>query len=248
MIALLSISAMATVAKGSVKAVERIDDARVAFQEIMDAGDQSIPLDLLRKAHCIAIVPGLKKAGFIAGAKYGKGVLMCRQMGGGWRSPATVRMEGGSLGLQIGAGEVDVILLVMNESGAKKLMKSEFTLGASGAMAGPLGRTVQAETDAYLRAQILGYSRSRGVFAGAVFEGATLREDLDDNNDIYGKRLSNEEILLQRKSAPPGAARSLVDTLNRYSVWEKVNAMNSLKGERHMIRVTPYSLCRPCCW
>ena len=222
MVALLSISAMATVAKGSIKSVERIEDARVAFQEIMDAGDQSIPLDLLKKAHCIAIVPGLKKAGLIAGAKYGKGVLMCRQTGGGWTGPATVRMEGGSFGLQLGAGEVDVILLVMNESGAKKLMKSEFTLGAStGAMAGPLGRTVQAETDAYMRAQILGYSRSRGVFAGAVFEGATLREDLDDNNDIYGKRLSNEEILLQRKAAPPGAARPLVNTLNRYSVWEQ---------------------------
>ena len=222
LIALLSISAMATVAKGSTKAVERIEEARVAFQEIMDAGDQSIPLDLLKKAHCIAIVPGLKKAGLIAGAKFGKGVLMCRQTGGGWTGPATVRMEGGSFGLQIGAGEVDVILLVMNESGAKKLMKSEFTLGASaGAMAGPLGRTVQAETDAYMRAQILGYSRSRGVFAGAVFEGATLREDLGDNNDIYGKRLSNEEILLQRKAAPPVAARPLVNTLNRYSVWEQ---------------------------
>lgn len=203
-------------------AVERIGEARVVFEEIMNAGDRSIPKDLLEKAHCVAIIPGLKKGGFIVGAKYGKGVLMCRKPGGGWTGPGTVRIEGGSVGLQIGGGEVDVVLLVMNERGAAKMVKSEFTIGgAAGVMAGPVGRSVQAETDAYLQAEILGYSRSRGAFAGAALEGSTLREDSSDNRTIYGKPLSNEEILFSSKVPIPVAARPLVATLNRYSIWEK---------------------------
>jgi SH3 domain-containing YSC84-like protein 1 len=214
-------AATMSAAKDDSKTTERLDEARSVFQEIMDAGDKSIPTDLLGKAHCIAIVPGLKKAGFIVGAKYGKGVLMCRRPGGGWTGPGAVRIEGGSVGLQIGAGEVDVVMLVMNERGAEKLVKSEFKIGGTAeVMAGPVGRSVQAETDAYMRAEILGYSRSRGAFAGVSIQGSTLREDLDDNESIYGKRLSNQEILFGQNPTP-AAGKPLIDLLNRYSVWEK---------------------------
>jgi SH3 domain-containing YSC84-like protein 1 len=221
MLAVLAVSVMAA-AKDEPKAISRIAEAHEVFHEIMEAGDQSIPRDLLEKAHCVAIVPGLKKGAFIVGAKYGKGVLMCRKPGGGWTGPGAIRIEGGSIGLQIGGGEVDVVLLVMNERGAEKLVKSEFTMGGSaGVMAGPVGRTVQAQTDAYLRAEVLGYSRSRGAFAGASLEGATLRDDKGDNETVYGKRYSNQEILFGGKVGVPPAAKPLVLTLNRYSKWEK---------------------------
>lgn len=203
------------------KQEQRIEEARLVFDEIMNAGDKSIPRDLLEKAHCVAIVPGLKKGGFIFGAKYGKGVLMCRKPGGGWTGPAAVRIEGGSFGLQIGAGEVDLVMLVMNERGASNLVKSEFKVGAAAeAMAGPVGRTVQAETDAYMRAEILGYSRSRGVFAGVALQGSTLREDLSDNEAVYGRRLANKEILFGGTPVPR-QGQELVKTLNKYSMWEK---------------------------
>lgn len=205
------------------EAVARVHEASAVFQDIMNAKDKGIPLDLLERAHCAVIVPGLKHGGFIVGAKYGKGVLMCRKAHGGWRGPATVRIEGGSVGLQIGAGETDLILLVMNERGAEKLLQSEFKVGGSAAvMAGPVGRTVQAETDAYFRAEMLGWSRSRGAFAGIAVEGSTLREDLDDNEAIYGKRLTNRQILEGAPiPAPDANARELAATLTRYSTWEK---------------------------
>lgn len=219
--AMLALPAMTALAKDESKAVDRIEEARSVLQEIMEAGDRSIPQDLLNKAHCIAIVPGLKKGGFIVGAKYGKGVLMCRKPGGGWTGPGTVRIEGGSVGLQIGAGEVDVIMLVMNARGAEKLVKTEFKIGGSAeAMAGPVGRSVEAETDAFMRAEILSYSRSRGAFAGVALQGSTLREDLDDNQAIYGQRLSNEKIVFGGTRVP-AAAKGLVTLLNRYSMWEK---------------------------
>lgn len=222
LITLVAALAGSALAKEEAKAVQRIEEARAVFQEIMDAGDKSIPVDLLEKAHCVAIVPGLKKGAFIVGAKYGKGVLLCRRPGGGWTGPAAVRIEGGSFGLQIGGGEVDLVMLVMNERGAEKLVKSEFKIGATAeAMAGPVGRSAQAETDAYLRAEILGYSRSRGAFAGISLQGSTLREDSDDNEAVYGKRLTNEEILFSGKVPVPSAGKPLVTLLNRYSMWEK---------------------------
>ena len=204
------------------EAVNRIQEADTVLHEIMDVPDKAIPQDLLDKAHCVAIVPGLKKGAFIVGAKYGKGVLMCRQKGGGWKGPATVRVEGGSVGFQIGGGEVDVVLLIMNEGGANRIMSSKFKIGGeASAMAGPVGRTVQAETDAYMKAEILGYSRSRGVFAGVALTGSTMREDLDDNNAIYQQRLTTKQILSAADApAPPEAAKKLIATLNTYSRWE----------------------------
>ena len=200
---------------------KRLGEAATVFSEIMDTPDKGIPQDLLEKAHCIVIVPGLKKGAFIVGAKYGKGYLSCRkQSGAGWSAPGTVRIEGGSVGFQIGGSETDVIMLVMNQRGADQLLSSQFTLGGAGEVAaGPVGRTAAAETDAYLRAEILSWSRARGVFAGLSLQGATLRQDLDDNATLYGKNLDNRTIVTTG-IAPPPAAEKLLSLLNKYSVRE----------------------------
>src|SRR6516225_1516522 len=199
--------------------VKRLEEAAAVFSEIMAAPDKGIPQDLLEKAHCVVIVPGLKKGAFIVGAKYGKGYLSCRkQNGAGWFAPGTVRIEGGSVGFQIGGSETDVIMLVMNQRGVDQLLSSQFTLGGAGEVAaGPVGRTATAETDAYMRAEILSWSRARGVFAGLSLQGATLRQDLDDNAALYGKRLENRAIVTTRV-APPAAAEKLLSLLNKYSV------------------------------
>jgi lipid-binding SYLF domain-containing protein len=211
----------ATVVFAEDDATDRISDAKAVFDEIMSSQDKGIPRDLLAKAHCVVIVPAVKRGGFIVGAQYGKGVATCRQPGGkGWTGVSTVRMEGGSVGLQIGGGETDVVMMVMNETGANKLMKSEFTLGGEGAaMAGPVGRQASAETDAYLRAEILSYSRSRGLFAGVVLKGSTLRSDDKDNAKIYGKSVTHEDILRGRVAASASAA-PLLNTLTNYSAVE----------------------------
>jgi SH3 domain-containing YSC84-like protein 1 len=217
----LVLTMSATVAFAADDAAERIAEAKAVFDEIMQSSDKGIPRDLLAKAHCVVIVPGVKRGGFIVGAQYGKGVATCRQPGGtGWTGVSTVRIEGASFGLQIGGGETDVVMMVMNETGSNKLMKSEFTLGGEGAaMAGPVGRTASAETDAYLRAEILSYSRSRGLFAGIVLKGATLRSDDKDNSALYGKSVRHEDILRGRVPATPAAA-PLLSTLSSYSMVE----------------------------
>lgn len=211
----------ATMAFAAVDAVERITDAKAVFEEIMASSDKGIPRDLLAKAHCIVIVPSVKRGGFIVGAQYGKGVATCRQPGGtGWTGVSTIRMEGGSFGLQIGGGETDIVMMVMNETGANKLMKSEFTLGGEGAvMAGPVGRSASAETDAHLRAEILSYSRSRGLFAGIALKGSTLRSDDKDNAELYGKAVRHEDILRGRVAAT-ATASPLLGTLSTYSSME----------------------------
>jgi lipid-binding SYLF domain-containing protein len=198
--------------------VKRLEEAAAVFSEIMATPDKAIPQDLLEKAQCIVIVPGVKKGAFIVGGKYGKGYLSCRNKSGvNWSAPATVRMEGGSVGFQIGGSETDVIMLVMNERGADRLLSSKFTLGGEGQVAaGPVGRTATAETDAYMRAEILSWSRSRGVFAGLSLQGATLRQDVDDNATLYGKKLENREIVT-KGVAPPEAAAKLLELLNKYS-------------------------------
>ncbi len=200
---------------------KRLNEAASVFSEIMAAPDKGIPQDLLEKAHCIVIVPSLKTAGFIVGGKYGKGYLSCRnQSGSGWSAPATVRIEGGSVGFQIGGSTTDLIMLVMSERGADKLLSSKFTLGAEGSVAaGPVGRTATAQTDAQMHAEILSWSRSQGLFAGLALEGATLREDLDDNATLYGRKLENREIVT-KGIAPPRAAARLLVLLNRYSARE----------------------------
>lgn len=204
---------------------ERLTEAAAVFTEIMAATDTSIPEDLLAKAHCIVIVPGLKTAAFVFGAKYGKGYLSCRNAGGkGWSAPGTVRIEGGSVGFQIGGSSTDLIMLVMSERGADKLLASKFTLGAEGSVAGgPVGRTATAQTDAQMQADILSWSRSQGLFAGVSLQGATLRQDLDDNATLYGKKLENREIVTSGVRAPQAAAE-LIALLNRHSLREEQNA------------------------
>jgi SH3 domain-containing YSC84-like protein 1 len=203
------------------ESAKRLDEAAEVFSEIMRTPDKGIPQDLLEKAHCIVIVPGLKKGAFIVGAQYGKGYLSCRSSSGrGWSSPGTVRMEGGSFGFQIGGSETDLVMLVMNQRGADKLLSSQFTLGAEGEVAaGPVGRSTTAETDALMRAEILSWSRSRGVFAGVALKGATLRQDLGDNEELYGKRLENRQIVTSGVTPPP-AATKLLAALTRYSARE----------------------------
>ena len=204
------------------KDFDRLNEAATVFTEIMGAPDKGIPQDLLGDAHCIVIVPGVKKGAFIVGAKYGKGFLSCREKTRrNWSAPAAVRVEGGSVGFQIGGSETDVILLVMNERGADRLLSSQFTLGGEGDVAaGPVGRSATAQTDAKFTAEILSWSRARGVFAGISLQGATLRQDLDVNGALYGRRLENREIVDKSIRAPRGAER-LLSLLNRYSPKEK---------------------------
>jgi SH3 domain-containing YSC84-like protein 1 len=203
---------------------QRLNDAGAVLSDIMATPDKGIPEDLLANAHCIVIVPDLKTAAFVVGAKYGKGYLSCRRPGrAGWSAPATVRIEGGSVGFQIGASSTDLIMLVMTEHGADKLLSSAFTLGAEGSVAaGPVGRTATAQTDAQLHADILSWSRSQGLFAGVALEGATLRQDLDDNATLYGKKLENRDIVRNGIRAPKAAAK-LIALLNRYSPKERTN-------------------------
>jgi lipid-binding SYLF domain-containing protein len=197
---------------------KRLGEAASVFSQIMSTPDKGIPQDLLDKAHCIVIVPGLKTAAFIVGGKYGKGYLSCRnQKREGWSAPATVRIEGGSVGFQIGGSETDLIMLVMNQGGRDKLLASKFTLGAEGSVAaGPVGRTATAQTDVQMHAEILSCSRTQGVFAGLALEGATLRQDLDDNATLYGEKLENRDIVTSGRAAPQSGAE-LIGLLDKQS-------------------------------
>lgn len=201
---------------------QRLNEAALVFSEIMATPDKGVPEDLLQKAHCIVIVPSLKTGAFIVGGKYGKGFMSCRGTGGkGWSAPGAVRIEGGSVGFQIGGSSTDVIMLVMTERGASKLLESKFTLGAEGsAAAGPVGRTATAQTDAQMSADILSWSRSQGLFAGISLQGASLRQDLDDNAALYGKKLDNRDIVL-KDTPPPASAQKLLTLLNQYSAKEE---------------------------
>jgi SH3 domain-containing YSC84-like protein 1 len=206
------------------ESAKRLDEASAVFSEIMATPDKGIPQEMLENAHCIVIVPALKSAAFVFGGKYGKGYISCRNKSGvGWSAPGTVRIEGGSAGFQIGGSETDLIMLVMSERGADKLLSSKFTLGAEGSVAaGPVGRTATAQTDAQMHAEILSWSRSQGVFAGLALEGATLRQDLDDNATLYGKRLENRQIVTTRVPTPKAAAK-LIALLNKQSARERTS-------------------------
>jgi lipid-binding SYLF domain-containing protein len=201
------------------KNTERLSDASALFGEVMGTPDKSIPEDLLEKAHCIVIVPGLKKAAFGIGGKYGRGFALCRTASGapGWGPPAAIRIEGGGVGFQIGVSSSDVVLLVMNERGMQKLTSSKFTLGADAtATAGPVGRNASAQTDAFMTAEILSWSRSKGLFAGVSLDGATLRNDIDENKIMYGQAWDSKQIL-GSGAKPPAAAEKLIAQLNKYS-------------------------------
>jgi lipid-binding SYLF domain-containing protein len=192
---------------------DRLRNCGTVLQEILDVPDD-IPQDLLDKADCVIVFPSVLKAAFIVGGSYGRGAMSCREgydFKGPWSAPTMMALEGGSFGFQIGGEATDFVLLVMNERGANGILSSKVKLGAdASAAAGPVGRNVSAETDAALRADILSYSRARGLFAGISLEGSTVCPDNDGNKTIYGKEISAKEIVLEQKVAAPEAARHLI--------------------------------------
>ena len=215
-ISLLNVASYA--ADREAKVNDRLDASADTLVDMMHASDHGIPHDLLNKSRCLIVIPGMKKAGFILGAKYGRGFAVCRRQGGlGWSAPAAMRVEGGSVGFQIGASETDIVLLVMNERGMKHLLSDKFTLGGdASAAAGPLGREATAQTDAMMNAEMLSYSRSRGLFAGISLEGATLRPDEDSNRELYAREATNRGILTGEFKTP-AAAGKFEHALNRDS-------------------------------
>ncbi len=199
---------------------DRVVHAAVVLREVMDMPDKGIPSDLLNKCACVAVIPSLKKGGFIFGAAYGKGVISCRTNNGAgpWSAPTMISLEGGSFGLQIGAQAVDLVLLIMNLSGMESLLDTKFSLGGDASVAaGPVGRTAAAETDVLLKAQILAYSRTRGLFGGLVVKGGVIRPDKTANYVLYGKDISPREVLMHQSDPLPKDAKILVDELNTIS-------------------------------
>ena len=198
---------------------ERLASAAAVFQEVMNTPDKGIPEDLLSKAQCVIIIPGMKKGAFVVGAQFGRGFAECRHSDGtGWGAPAAVRVEGGSVGFQIGGSDTDVVMLVMNQRGMDRLLGDKFTLGADASVAaGPVGRTANADTDAKMTAEILAWSRAKGLFAGISLNGATLRPDQDVNAELYGHKLDNRAVLAGDVQ-PPAAAQELRHELDRYSM------------------------------
>jgi len=199
---------------------DRIHESYTVMKEILGM-PEGIPRDLLDKAECVVIYPSVKKAAFIVGGSYGRGLITCRkgeEFNGPWSAPAMYALEGGSFGLQIGGQATDFVLLVMNESGANSVMSSKVKLGAdASAAAGPKGRSTSAETDVAMKAEILSYSRAQGIFAGISLAGSTLRSDDGANKSLYGKDLSAKEIVREGKVAAPASAAKLLALLNKTS-------------------------------
>ena len=196
---------------------ERLRNSGTVLKEILDVPD-SIPQDLLDKADCVVVFPSVLKAAFIVGGSYGRGAMSCRKgenFRGPWGAPTMMALEGGSFGLQIGGQATDFVLLVMNESGARGILASKVKLGGDASVAaGPVGRDASAETDATLRAEILSYSRARGLFAGVSLEGSTIRPDDGDNRRVYGRKIPARDIVLAGAVAPPPAAEELISNLD----------------------------------
>ena len=197
---------------------DRLQNAGMVMQEILNIPDD-IPQDLLDKARCVIVMPSVVKAAFIVGGSYGRGVMICRtgkDFTGPWGAPAMYALEGGSIGFQIGGEATDFVFLVINNRGVESLLHSKVKLGAdASAAAGPKGRTASADTDAYLRSEILTYSRARGAFAGVSLEGSTLRPDDDANRDLYGKSADAATIIKENKMEAPPEAHTLVATLQK---------------------------------
>ena len=212
--------ALADEKKASNTVGDRVVAAAVVLKEIAGIPEKGIPMDLLNKCVCVAVIPSMKKGGFIFGASYGKGVIACRTNNaeGPWSAPSMIQLKGGSFGLQIGAQAVDLVLVVMNLGGFESLLDSKFTLGADASVAaGPVGRTAAAETDAWMSAKILAYSRARGLFGGLVIKGGTLRPDNDANFVLYGKDVRPRGILLNPSDNIPKDGKIFVDELTRIS-------------------------------
>ena len=219
-----SVSLFAVIAVGQEKEKERLKNCGDVITEILNVPD-GIPQDLLDKAECVVVFPSVKKFAIGIGGSYGRGALICRSGAnytGPWGAPAMYALEGGNIGLQLGGQATDFVLLVMNPKGAKSILSSKVKLGAdASAAAGPKGRDVSAETDVVMKAEILSYSRSRGLFAGVSLEGSTLRSDGGANKNLYGKELSAEDIILKGAVKAPAAAASLTSVLNKRSPKNK---------------------------
>ena len=227
----LAMIALPLSASGDKKEAERLENCGSVLKEVMDIPDD-IPQDLIDKAECIIVYPSVLKAAFIIGGSYGRGAMTCRtgeHYTGPWSAPSMMALEGGSLGFQLGGQATDFVLLVMNPRGAHSILKSKVKLGAdASAAAGPKGRTANASTDATMRAEVLSYSRARGLFAGLSLEGSTVRPDHDANQRVYGKKLEAEDIIFKGAVAVPPPAQKLVAYLNRKSP-KNTSDPNSLK-------------------
>ena len=212
----LGLSAAAWAGETRDRDIERVHNAAVVLDEIMAAPDKGIPEEILNDAVCVAVVPGMKKGGFLLGAEYGKGVASCRTENG-WSAPAFFQVAGGSFGLQIGGQEADLVLVIMNQRGMQALLSSKFKLGANAsAAAGPVGRHAEADTDWKMRAEVLTYSRARGVFAGISLNGDEINQNKDDTRAFYGRMVPFRTILTGRIAAPADAGPFLA-ALNKYA-------------------------------
>src|SRR6202045_3403118 len=213
-------SGVTAFAANDVREADRVKDAGIVMREILNIPDD-IPQDLLDKAECVAVLPSVKKGAFGIGGSYGRGVLVCRSgehYKGKWGAPALYALEGVSIGFQIGGQATDFVLLVMNPKGAQSLLYSKVKLvGDASAAAGPKGRTAEGATDIVMNAEILSYSRTKGLFAGISLEGSTLRSDGSANQKLYGRRLTAKEIIRERKVSAPSSAQELVSLLNKKS-------------------------------
>ncbi|HVO62667.1 MAG TPA: lipid-binding SYLF domain-containing protein [Terriglobales bacterium] len=215
-VCLLCLFVMVAVAAGTNKAVNRVQSAGLVLNEIQSAPDKGIPQEILGSADCIAVVPSLLNGGFIVGARYGRGVASCRT-DKGWSAPAMFTVQGGSFGLQIGGQAVDLVMLIMNQKGMDNLLSSKFQLGADASVAaGPVGRHAAADTDWKMRAQVLTYSRARGVFAGVSLAGARIRQDKDSTRDFYGRMVPFKTSLLGEIDAP-NTAYPFLDNLAKWA-------------------------------
>jgi SH3 domain-containing YSC84-like protein 1 len=218
-ILVISVSTLCLAQGARDKEVERVQAAGTVIDEIMSAPDKGIPQEILTSARCVAVVPTLLKGGFVLGASYGKGVASCRTTSG-WSAPAFFRVEGGSIGLQIGGQAVDLVMVIMNDAGMQQLLASKFKLGADASVsAGPVGRHAEGMTDWKMRAQVLTYSRARGVFAGLTLNGASIRQDKDATRDFYGHMISFKS-LLTGVTPVPAEAQPFVTALSKNTAAE----------------------------
>ena len=197
----------------STREASRVQEAATVLQEIHGVPDRDIPRELWDRAECVLVVPGLKKAAFVVGGEYGKGLMSCRH-NGEWSAPIFMQIEKGSWGLQIGAQSIDLVLLVMNKNGMEKMLRNKVSLGAEASVAaGPVGRDARAATDAQMKAEILSYSRTQGLFAGINLSGGVVRADVDDNADLYGKTIQPKDVVMSPTMKAPAVTGAFMSAL-----------------------------------
>jgi len=214
----------------STSEAKRIRDASAVLAELRATPEKGIPQDLWSDAACVMVIPGVKKAAFIFGGEYGKGVASCRGASGGWSAPAFVQLQKGSWGAQIGAQEIDLVLLVMNKTGMQKLLQDKVSLGAGASVAaGPVGRSARASTDVKLTAEILSYSRARGAFAGIDLSGGVLGPDKDSNIDVYGASVTPQQILIDQTVTAPAEASTFLAALRGGATGSEPTATSGKK-------------------